>query len=82
MVQMDSMVCGVDALQIAEIVNADEEVTAAFDAVMDCTEVSVCGDPSTESVEVKDNAGQCLFCDDVEFLHVADCQKCYKRKLK
>lgn len=48
---MDPIVCGVDRLQNAGVVNVENEVTEAIDAVMDCVEVSAVVDPSTASVK-------------------------------
>jgi hypothetical protein len=75
MVQMDPTVCGVDVLQNAWIVSADDEVTAALDAVMDCVDVSAGVAPSTAPVAVGVNEVQCLFGTDVEF---TDCGHCHK----
>jgi hypothetical protein len=82
MAQMDPMVCGVDGLQSAGIVNAVHEVTTALDAVMDCVEVSAGVDPSTEPVEVKVNAGRCLFCCRIEIDCESHCCFFYKGELK
>ncbi len=80
--QMDPIVCGVDRLQNAGVVNVENEVTAAIDAVMDCVEVSAVVDPSTASVEHRVNAGQCLFAVDAECVCCGGCLKCCKGELK
>ena len=72
---MDPTFCGVDVLQNAWIVSADDEVTVALDAVMDCVDVSAGVDPSTAPVAVRVNEVQCLFCTDEEFTECGDCHK-------
>ena len=79
--QMESLVCGVDRLQNAGVVNVKNEVTAALDAVLNCGEVSAVVDQSTASVELQVNAGQCLFADDAEYVCGAFCLKCDKGEL-
>jgi hypothetical protein len=82
MVQMDPTVCGVDVLQNAWIVSADDEVTAALDAVMDCVDVSAGVDPSTAPVAVRVNEVQCLFCCRIEIDCESYCCFFYKGELK
>ena len=72
---MDSIVCGVDRFQNTGAVIAENEVTAALDAVMDREDVSAGVGPSTVLVAVQVNEVQCLFCTDVEF---TDCGHCHK----
>jgi hypothetical protein len=78
---MDPIVCGVDRLQNAGVVNIENEVTAAIDAVMDCVEVSAVVDLSTASVEHQVNDGQCLFAGDAGYVCVDYCLKCCKGEL-
>jgi hypothetical protein len=79
---VDSIVFGFDGLQSAGVDNAVNAVSTALDVLMDCVEISAGVDPSTAPIELQVIAEQCLFCDDDEFMNVADCQKSYKRELK
>ena len=72
---MDPIVCGVDRLQKAGAVIAENEVTAALDAVLDCVDVSAGVDPSTAPVAVQVNTMQCLFSTDVESTACGYCHK-------
>ena len=59
---MDPIVCGVVRLQNTGAVIAENEVTAALDAVMDREDVSAGVGPSTAPVELQVNTVQCLLC--------------------
>lgn len=59
---MDPTISGVDELQNTGAVIAENEVTAALDAVLDCINVSAGVDPSTALVELQVNIVQCLLC--------------------
>ena len=79
--QMESIVCGVDRLQNAGVVNVENEVNAALDAVLNCGQVSAVVDQSTASVELQVNTGQCLFADDAESVCGVCCLKGDKGEL-